>query len=109
VRINQENAKVRLLIQNLLQDDSNAVRLADTGGAEHREVLAHQILDVDLRRNRVVLLQYADWIEIGVAAIDDAQFAIGHQHRRFADDRIFRDAALLVSAARGRRVLPAAG
>ena len=62
--------------------------------------LLTRLLDVDLRRNRVVLLQHADRIELGVAAIDDAQLAIGHQHRRLADDRIFGDAALEVRGAR---------
>ncbi len=47
VRIDQEEAQVRPRVENLLQDDGDAARLADAGGAEDGEVPADQIVDVD--------------------------------------------------------------
>ena len=88
--------------ENLRQQDGDAVRLADAGGAEHGEVLADELLDVDLRRDRMVLLQGADVRRLGGGAVvDQPQLAIAHQHRGLADHRIFGDAALEVGGAGG--------
>ena len=52
VRVDQEDAEVRLLRQDLLQDQRDAGRLADAGRAEHGEVLAQQLLEIDVGGNR---------------------------------------------------------
>ena len=105
VRIDQEDAQIRPLLQGLLQQKRNAVGLADAGGAEHGEVLAHQLLDVDLRRDGRVLLQHADIGRLAApAAVDQPELAVAHQHRGLADRRIFGDAALEVGGARRARL-----
>ena len=105
VRVDQEDAKVGPLVENLRQQNGDAVRLADAGGADHGKVLADKLLDVDLRRNSRVLLQRADVARPGVdAVVDQPQLAIAHQHRRLADHRIFGDAALEEGCAGGARL-----
>ena len=95
VRIDQEEAQVRPRIENLLQDDGDAARFADAGGAENGEVAADQLVDVDVHADIGILLQVADMgvVVIG-AAIDQAQFAFAQDHGDVADARIVGDAAL---------------
>ena len=95
MRIDQEDAQVRPRLENLLQDDGDAARLADAGGAENGEVLADQIVDVDVDADVRVLLQVADMGVVGVgAAVDQAQFALAQHRGGIADVRILGDAAL---------------
>ncbi len=100
VRIDQEDAQVRPRVENLLQDDGDAARLADAGGAENGEVAADQIVDVDMHRDVGVLLQVADMGAIVVGkAVDGAQVVFGHELGAVADIGIVGDAALEVLAA----------
>ena len=95
VRIDQENAQIRPRLENLLQNDGNAARLADAGGAENRKVAAHQLVDVDVDVDVRILLQVADMGAIGIGrAVDQLQLAFAEQHGAVADIGIFRDAAL---------------
>ena len=74
VRIDQEDAQVRARIENFLQDDGDAARLADAGGAEDSEMPAHQMVDVDVHADIGILLQIADMGVVGIgAAIDQPQ------------------------------------
>src|SRR5262249_8853393 len=104
VRVDQEDAKGRPLAENLVEQDRDTVRLADAGRADYGEMLADELLDVDMRLDGWVLLQRADVRYLaGGAIIDETQLAIVHQHRRLADQRILGDAALeegLASAVR---------
>ncbi len=80
---------------DLLQEDDDAARFADAGGAKHREMPADQIVDVDMHADLGILLQIADMGAVVVdAAVDHAQFLLGHQDRAVADPRIIVDAAL---------------
>ena len=73
VRVDQEDAQVRPGGEDLLQDDGDAARLADAGGAEHREVAAHQMIDIDVHADVGILLQVADMGMVAVGgAIDHA-------------------------------------
>ena len=105
MRIDQENAQVRAGVENLLQDDGDAARLADAGGAENGEVAADQIVDIDVNANIRVLLQVADMGVVGIGgAIDQAQFALAEHRSAVADVGIFGDAALKTRcAARARQ------
>ncbi len=95
VRIDQEDAQVRARVEDLLQNDGDAARLADAGGADDGEMPAHQLVDVDVHADFGVLLQVADMRMVGVGrAIDQPQLALGEQQRAVADVRIFHDAAL---------------
>ena len=105
VRVDQEDAQVGPLVENLRQQNGDAVRLADAGGAEHGEVLADELLDVDLRRNAGSCCSAPMLRRPGVdAVVDQPQLAIAHQHRRLADHRIFGDAALEEGRAGGARL-----
>ena len=82
VRIEQEDAQVRPRFENLLQDDGDAARLADAGGAEDGEMPAHQLIDVDVDGDIRILLQVADMGAIGVGrAIDQPQHVLGEHQR----------------------------
>ena len=95
VRVDQEEAQVRARIENLLQDDGDAARLADAGGADDGEMPAHQLVDVDVHADIGVLLQVADMGMVGIgAAVHQPQLARGEQQRAVADVGIFHDAAL---------------
>ena len=105
VRVDQEDAEVRPLLEDLRQQNGDAVRFADAGGADHGEVLGDELLDVDLGGNGRVLLQRADVRRPGTGAVvDQPQLAVAHQHRGLADHRIFGDAALEIGGARGARL-----
>ena len=60
VRIDEEDAEVRLLLQDLGEDEGNGGRLADAGGADHREMLAQQLLEIDVGGNGRVEAQAPD-------------------------------------------------
>ena len=95
VRIDQKDAQVRTGIENLLQDDGDATRFADAGGAENGEVTADQIVDVDMNADILVLLQVTDMGVVGIGgAIDHAQFTLAEHGRAIADVGIFGDTAL---------------
>ena len=95
VRIDQEDAQVRARIEDLLQNDGDAARLADAGSADDSEMPAHQLVDVDVNADLGILLQVADMRMIGIGrAVDQPQFALGEQQRAVADIWIFHDAAL---------------
>ena len=94
MRIDQEDAQVRPRLEDLLQDDGDAARLADAGGAEDGEVAADQLVDVGVDGDVLVLLQRADLGAVaGRAAIDEAQLALAEHDDAVADGRIVGDAA----------------
>jgi hypothetical protein len=95
VRIDQEYAQVRPRLENLAQQQRDAARFADTGGAEHREMLAHHVVDIDAGRDRGVLLQRADVDGARAGHVEDQpQLVLRDQLHGIADHRIFGDAAL---------------
>ena len=101
VRVDQEDAQVRPRVENLLQDDGDAARFADAGGAENGEMAADQIVDIDVHADVGILLQVADMGVIAVgAAVDQAKLAFAEQHGVVADGRILGDAALETAAVR---------
>ena len=60
--------------QDLLQDERDAARLADAGGAEHGEMLAQHFVDVDVGADRCVLLEVADVDRVRARdVVDEAQ------------------------------------
>ena len=66
MRIDQEDTEIRPGIEDLLQDDCDAARFADAGGADDGEMPADQEIDVDVNVDVRVLLQRAD-IDMAVA------------------------------------------
>ena len=93
MRIDQENPQVRSRHQNLLQDHGDAGGFADAGGAENCEMLVEQFVDIDHGGDFRVLMQRADLRRMLDRGVDQTQFVAGHQQCRFADHRIFGDAA----------------
>ncbi|MGY3492604.1 hypothetical protein ACVW1B_002023 [Bradyrhizobium sp. USDA 4502] len=95
VHVEQEDAQVRPRLQDLVEQQRHAGRLADAGRAEHREVLGQHLLDVDIGDDRTILLQRAD-IDLVRAArrIDRAQLLVRDQIGAVADGRIVGDTAL---------------
>ena len=78
MRIDQEDAQVRADVENFLQDDGDAARLADAGGAEDGEMPAHQMVDVDVHADVRILLQVADMGVVCICvAIDQPQLILG--------------------------------
>ncbi len=99
VRIDQEDAQCRPRIQNPAQQQGDAARLADAGRAEHGEMLAHHLVDIDVGADRGVLLQLSDIDRGRPGGIEDqAEFVLGHEVGVVADHRIVRDAALEIGA-----------
>ena len=97
VAVEQEQAQVRPRIEDLAQDQRDAARLADAGGAEHGEMLAQHVVDVDVGADRRVLLQVADVDRVGARdVVDQPQLVARDQRGRIADRRIVGDAALEV-------------
>ena len=78
VRIDQEDPEIGLLLEDLLEDERNRGGLADAGGAEHGEVLAQQLVEIDQGGDRSIEAQAADLD--GVAAVDamDDGDVLGH-------------------------------
>ena len=60
VNVEQEDATLGARLENLVEQQRDAAGLADAGGAEHREMLVEHFLDIDIGRDRRVLLQRAD-------------------------------------------------
>ncbi len=58
--VEQEDTQIRPHAQNFVQQQRNAARFSDAGGAEHREVLAQHVLDIDISDDGGILLQRAD-------------------------------------------------
>ena len=102
VAVEQEQPQVRPRIEDLAQDQRDAARFADAGGAEHREMLAQHFVHIDVGADRGVLLQVADVDRVGAGdVVDQPQLVARDQRRRIADRRIVGDAALeVVRAAR---------
>ena len=71
VAVEQEQAQVRPRIEDLLQDQRDAARLADAGGAEHGEMLAQHFVDVDVGADGGVLLQVPDVDRVGARDVVD--------------------------------------
>ncbi len=95
VAVEQEHAEVRTLRHDRVEDDRHAARLAHAGGAEEREMLAHQPVDVDAGGKGLVLVQGAHGCETGlVGGVDEPEVGRVQWNRLVADRRIFGDAAL---------------
>ena len=95
VPVEQEDAQVRPGLEDFLQQQRDAARLADAGGAEHGKMLAQHLVHVDMRGDRDVLLEMADIDRVNRRdVVDEPQFGAADQVRRVADRRIFADAAL---------------
>jgi hypothetical protein len=94
VGVEHEDAQIRSRLEHLLQDDHHAVRLADPGGAEHREMLAEHLVDMDVRFDRDVLQKPADHAgrDVGLL-VDEPEFLAREHGRSVPDARIFGDAA----------------
>ena len=105
VPVEQEDAQVGARLQDLLQEQRDAARLADAGRAEHGEMLAQHFVDVDAGVDRRVLLQVPDGDRVGAGhVVDEPQLLVGEEGGRIADRRIVGDAALEVRRA-GRVLL----
>src|SRR4029078_3877916 len=95
VDVKQEYPQGGASPENLVQQQRNADRLADAGGAEDREVLGKHFLDIDIGDHGSVLLQRADIDLVGAARrVDGAKVLIGDEIDGIADRRIIGDAAL---------------
>ncbi len=93
MRIDEENAQVRPRPQDLAQDNGDAARLADTGGAENGKMLVEQFVDVDHRLNARILTQRSEMSGVRFIAVDQPQLFVTHQQGWLADDRIIGNAA----------------
>jgi hypothetical protein len=95
VDVEQEHPQVRPRPENLVQQQRNAGRFADAGGAEHGEVLGEHLLDIDIGDHGLVLLQRANIDLVGAARrVDGAKVLIGDEVDGIADRRIVGHAAL---------------
>ena len=93
--VEQEQPQVRPRVEDLAQDQRNAARFADAGGAEHGEMLAQHFVDVDVGADGRVLLQVADVDRVRAGdVVDQPQLVADDQRGRIADRRIVGDAAL---------------
>ena len=57
MRVEDQYPQIRARADDFLQHQDNCARLADAGRAEHGEMLAQHVVDIDVGRNRAVLLQ----------------------------------------------------
>lgn len=95
VRIDEEDAEVGLLLQDLLQDQGDAGRFADAGRAEDGEVLTQELVEIDIGRNLGVERQPADLDRLALGdAVDDAEVIAAEQRELVADGRVVGHAAL---------------
>ena len=95
VRVDQEDAEVRLLLQDLGQDERDRRRLADAGGAEDGEMLAQQLLEIDVGGDCRIEPQTPDLDGLAMLdAVDDGDVAGAKARDEVADRRIARHAAL---------------
>src|SRR6185295_15560409 len=89
VDVKQEYPQIGPSPENLVQQQRNAGRFADAGGAEDREVLGKHFLDIDIGDDGSVLLQRADIDLVGAARrVDGAKVLIGDEIDGIADRRI---------------------
>src|SRR6185369_5084333 len=99
VDVEQEYPQVRPGFENLVEQQRNAGRFADAGGAEDREVLGKHLLDVDIGDDGAVLLQGADIDLVRPARrIDGAEVLGGDEVDGIADGRIIGDATRKLGA-----------
>ena len=95
VGVQHENPQIAPRPQDFLQHEDHGARLADAGRAEHREVLAEHVVDIDVGADRAVLLQVPDLDDRGAGDVEyQPQLAGADAHYRVADRRILRHAAL---------------
>ena len=95
VAVEQKQAQVRPRVEDLAQDQRDAARLADAGGAEHGEMLAQHFVHVDVGADGRVLLQLPDVDRVGAGdVVDQPQLVARDQGCRIADRRIVGHAAL---------------
>jgi hypothetical protein len=101
VPIEQEDAQIGTRLEDLLQDEGDAARLADAGRAEDGEMLAQHLVHVDAGVDRDVLLQVSDGDRLGAGhVVDEPQLRVGDERGGIADGRIVGDAALEEGLAR---------
>ena len=93
--IDEEHAQVGARFQRLAQDQRDAARFADAGGAEHGEMFVQHLLDIEIGDDRVVLLQMPD-IDHARArdGIERAQLVMAEKRDLVPHHRIMGDAAL---------------
>ena len=95
VDVENEKPQIGAGLDDLLQQQRNRARFADTGGAEHGKMLAHHFVDVEAGGDGGVELQMPDVDHARAAGMEDqAQLARGDKSHRVADRRIGGDAAL---------------
>ena len=107
MRIQNEDSQVRPYPQNLGQHENHGARLTHPGCAEHGEVFAQHVIDIDIRGYGAVLLQVSD-DHHGAAgkAVNRAQLAAAYSDYRIPDCRILGYAALELSRRAGLPDLP---
>ena len=94
VDIEQQDMGLRVLLENAPQDQRHRAGFAGAGGAEHGEMLAEQLVDLDHRRDRGVLLDMADADGgVGVAGIGLGELVLAGPEHDIAERGIGRDAA----------------
>ena len=93
--VEKEDAQVRTRFEDLVQQQRDAGRFADTGRAEHGKMLGKHFLDIDIGDDRAVLLQGSDVDLVRSAGrVDRAELLVGDQVDGIADRGIVGDAAL---------------
>ena len=105
VAVEQEDAQVRARVENFVEDDGDAARLADAGRAEHREMLGQHVVD-RARAPESCSSSCSVPMSIAVvvaARVDQPQFVAADDADRVADRRIDRDAAREAGGAVRRR------
>ena len=92
--VEQEHAQLWPRIENRVDQHGDAARLANAGRTEDGEVLAEQVVDVDGRVNRLVVMQRPDVDRPRPGgAIDEPELVGADDARAVANRRIGRDAA----------------
>ena len=81
--------RLRVFLQNPSQDQRHRARLACAGGAEHGEVLAQQVVNLDHRRDARILLYVPDADRgVLIGGIGHRQFGLGRARHDVAETRI---------------------
>ena len=95
MRVDQEQAQVVARLEDLAQDERDAGRLADAGGAEHGEMLAHHVVDIDVGIDARVLLQGPDVDPPRRRdVVDELKLVMSQEIGGVADQRVLGHAAL---------------
>ncbi len=95
MRVEDQDAQVGPCLDGLAQEQRDGRRLADAGGADHREVTRQRVLDGDVGLDRLVLRQRADGDALAAAEIvDGGEVAHADAVGDRADMRIGGDAAV---------------